>query len=86
MQETLVAFPVLCIKSFRFTELYFIVYTYYMYYLVLTLIQKILIFIGNLFMQKSLVTFSVLCIIIVWIYRIKFIYIVYHKKIFLVVA
>ena len=40
MQKSLVAFPVLCIKSFRFTELYFIVYKYYMYYLVLTLIKK----------------------------------------------
>ena len=40
MQKSLVAFPVLCIKSFRFTELYFIVYKYYMYHLVLTLIKK----------------------------------------------
>ena len=53
-------------------KLYLIVYTYYIYYLVLKLSNKMLIFIDNLFMQKSQVTFSVLCIIVVPIYRINY--------------
>ena len=41
-----------------------------MYYLVLKLSNKMLIFIDNLFMQKFPVTLSVLCIITIPIYRI----------------